>query len=141
MECQLITAKHYTGTMTSTRALARRLRVLWVIALLFVIAGSLLPGGSLPIRELHRFHVNDKAVHFGAYAVLAFLPALHERRPVLASLVVLVILIGVLLEYGQRLLPGRTFEVADMLADFCGALCGLILGLPVRSYGPDLHWS
>lgn len=127
--------------MTWKRPGARALRVLWFIALLLVIVGSLLPGNSLPIRELNYYHVNDKVLHFGAYAVLAFLPALHERRPVLASLVVLVVLIGVLLEFSQRWSPGRTFEVADMLADACGSLCGLVLGLPLRSYWPDLHWS
>ncbi len=112
---------------------ARALRVLWIVALLLVIAGSLLPGSSLPIRELNYYHVNDKVLHFLAYGVLAFLPALHERRPALVGLVAAVVLIGVLLEFGQRWSPGRTFDLADMAANACGALCGLVLALPLRA--------
>ena len=61
------------------------LRWLWAAAFLAVIAGSLLPADSLPIRALSHFGVGDKLQHFAAYAVLAFLPALHERWRVWAA--------------------------------------------------------
>ena len=79
-------------------------------------------------------------LHFAAYAVLAFLPALHERWPALTAALLGAIALGVLLEFLQRLSPGRNFEVADMVADAGGVLCGLILALPLRSPKAPLHW-
>ncbi len=111
----------------------RWLRILWLAAVAAVIIGSLLPGSSLPLRTLGELHVSDKILHFAAYAVLAFLPALHERWPVLAATLAAAIALGVLLEFAQRLSPGRNFEVADMVADACGVLGGLLLALPWRA--------
>jgi len=109
------------------------LRWLWAAAFLAVIAGSLLPADSLPIRALSHFGVGDKLQHFAAYAVLAFLPALHERWPALAAVLAAVVGTGVLLEFAQNYSPGRSFEIGDMVADTVGALCGLVLGLPLRA--------
>jgi VanZ family protein len=111
----------------------RWLRILWLAAMAVVIVGSLLPASSPAIRALDQLQVSDKLLHFAAYAVLAFLPALHERWPVLTAALASAILLGVLLEFAQRLSPGRNFETADMVADACGVLCGLILALPWRS--------
>jgi VanZ family protein len=111
----------------------RRLRILWVAAVIAVIVGSLLPGSSAPMQTLNQLPVSDKVLHFAAYAVLAFLPSLHERWPAVTAALLGAIALGVLLEFAQRLSPGRTFEVADMAADACGVLCGLVLALPLRS--------
>jgi len=110
-----------------------RLRLLWTCAILLVIVGSLLPGSSMPMRALDQLDVSDKLLHFGAYLVLAFLPALHERWPALAAALVGAILLGIALEFAQRLSPGRSFEIADMLADAAGVLCGFVIALPLRS--------
>jgi VanZ family protein len=115
------------------------LRILWLAAVIAVIVGSLLPGSSLPIQTLDKLPVSDKVLHFAAYAILAFLPALHERWPAVAVTLLGVIALGVLLEFLQKLSPGRTFEVADMVADAFGVLCGLILALPLRSSEGPLH--
>jgi VanZ family protein len=109
------------------------LRWLWAAAFLMVIVGSLLPADSLPIRALSHFGVGDKLQHFAAYAVLAFLPTLHERWPALAAALAAVVGTGVLLEFAQNYSPGRSFEFGDMVADTVGALCGLALGLPLRA--------
>jgi VanZ family protein len=111
----------------------RWLRILWLAAVAAVMVGSLLPGSSLPIQALGKLQVSDKLMHFAAYAVLAFLPSLHERWPALAATLAGAISLGVLLEFGQMLSPGRNFEIADMVADTVGVLCGLILALPWRS--------
>jgi VanZ family protein len=111
----------------------RWLRILWFAAVVAVVVGSLLPGSSLPIRALGELNISDKILHFAAYAVLAFLPALHERWSALAAALLGAVTLGVLLEFAQRLSPGRNFELADMVADACGVLCGLILALPLRS--------
>jgi VanZ family protein len=85
------------------------------------------------MRTLGQLDISDKVLHFAAYAILAFLPALHERWPAVRAALLGVITLGVLLEFLQRLSPGRSFEIADMVADACGLLCGLLLALPLRS--------
>ncbi len=80
--------------------------------------------GSLP--------VSDKIMHFGAYAGLAFLPALHEARRRLPLIAVLLAALGVLMEFGQRYSVGRQYEVADMLANTAGIVCGLAVATAVR---------
>jgi VanZ family protein len=111
------------------------LRCLWALALLLVVAGSLLPASSAPLRALFFLHINDKLLHFLAYIVLAFLPTLHESRPATGLLIIGLIFLGVLLEFGQIYSNGRSFEIADMEADAAGVLCGLLLGLPLRAPG------
>src|SRR3954471_7923658 len=111
----------------------RRLRILWFAAVLAVVVGSLLPGSSLPMQTLGQLDVSDKLLHFAGYAVLAFLPTVHERWPTVRAAILGALVLGVLLEFAQRLSPGRSFEVGDMLADACGLICGLIIALPLRS--------
>ncbi|MCZ2147344.1 MAG: VanZ family protein [Bryobacterales bacterium] len=99
-----------------------------------VVTGSLLPSSSSPMRAWSALHIADKLQHFTAYAVLAFLPTLHERRPVFAGIALGIIAMGVCLEFGQRLSEGRFFEMGDMVANTGGVLTGLILGLPSRNW-------
>jgi VanZ family protein len=108
------------------------LRTLWFMALAVVIVASLLPSDSSMMKTLDRFPIGDKAEHLLAYAVLGFLPAIHERRGILAALALGVIALGVAMEYGQLLCGWRTFEVADMLADAIGVGMGLVAALPLR---------
>ena len=92
------------------------------------------------MQALGELDVSDKILHFAAYAVLAFLPSLHERWPALGAALLGAMALGVLLEFLQRLSPGRNFEVADMVSDACGVLCGLVLALPLRSSRAPLDW-
>lgn len=108
------------------------LRWLWGVTVLVVVIGSLLPASAAPLRMLNQLHANDKVLHFLAYSALALLPALHENWRKMALLAPLMILTGVLLEFGQLYSPGRAFEVADMVANACGVFCGLALGLRLR---------
>jgi VanZ family protein len=109
------------------------LRILWSVLALLVVVGSLLPAYSLPIQALDKLHIPDKVIHFLAYAVLAFLPALHETRRMTALFLASVMLLGVLIEFGQRYSVGRFSEVADVLANGWGVICGLLLGARLRS--------
>jgi VanZ family protein len=110
----------------------RLFRAAWLITVLAVIAGELLPGGSLPLRELAFLHISDKVEHFAAYAVLAFLPALHESPRTVVLAAVAGVVLGVLLEFGQRLTATRCFETADMAANALGVCAGVALALPLR---------
>ena len=111
----------------------RWLRFLWALAILVVVVGSLLPASSLPMRALDELGLSDKLEHFAAYLVLAFLPALHERWPALAAALGGALALGIGLEYAQLLSPGRSFDLADMLADAVGVLCGFVIALPLRA--------
>jgi len=108
------------------------LRTLWFLALGGVVVSSLLPDYSPFIQELSRLNLSDKLEHFLAYAVLAFLPTLHERRRTLLALGLVVVALGVLLEFGQNLSVGRYFELGDMAANTFGVCTGFVLGLPLR---------
>lgn len=78
----------------------------------------------------------DKVPHVLAYAALAFLLIL-ALRPGRIGFVRLLISLGTILAYGVAIefvqrITGRSFEVADMLANAVGAVCGALLALPAR---------
>ena len=109
------------------------MRVLRFLATLVVIAGSLLPGGSAALHAISLLHVNDKAQHFLAYAVLAWFAAWMESRPTAWGVCLRLAGLGVLLELLQLLVPGRSCDLADAAADLGGVFCGLILGTALVS--------
>jgi len=96
-----------------------------------VIVGSLLPADSAPIRTLDLLPFSDKFDHMGMYAVLAFLPALHEDSKVVWRMAIGAVGLGIALEFVQ-LYVGRDFEIGDMVADAVGVAVGLAVGLPLR---------
>ena len=108
------------------------LRAAWFAALIIVIVGELLPGNSLPIRELERLGIGDKVEHFTAYAILGAYPAACEWIGLAIPATFGLIALGVLLEFGQLLSVGRSFEIGDMLANTLGAFAGFAAGLIVR---------
>ncbi len=110
------------------------LRIAWLICFVAVIAGSLLPADSAPMRALDKLAIDDKVQHLLAYALLAFLPAIHERRRNLVVLLVMAPAMGVFLEFGQLYSPGRTFDVHDMLANAAGVAIGAAIGLALRRF-------
>jgi VanZ family protein len=98
------------------------------MALVTVIVGSLLPSESAPMKELDKLELSDKLEHFGAYLVLAMLPALHEKRRNVIATTFGAIALGVALEYAQRYTGWRDFEYGDMVADAAGAIAGAVVG-------------
>lgn len=85
------------------------------------------------MRALEELHISDKLEHFGAYAVLAFLPAIHERKRFFITAALGAAALGVALEFGQLLSGWRDFEIGDMIADGVGVCFGLAAGIPLRS--------
>ena len=114
-------------------SLKRLLRILWLLAILIVVVGSLLPGNSLPMRALSHLPVSDKFEHGAAYAVLAWLPAIHERRKAVVAAALGAIALGIGLEYLQLWSGWRDFEIGDMIADGVGVVCGLVAAVPIRA--------
>jgi VanZ family protein len=103
----------------------RVFRTLWLAALVLVVVGSLLPDSATP-AVLHR--LNDKLLHAAAYLVLGLIPALHEKWSSALLQGGAAIGVGVLMECGQLLSPGRSCDPRDMVADAVGVLVGLGLG-------------
>lgn len=112
------------------------LRLLWIASILVVATGSLLPGTSAPIRALNALHITDKVEHFFAYAFLAFLPALHERRRFTLLAALGAILLGIALEFAQLFAADRTLQLSDMQANVAGVCLGLLAGVRVGSVAP-----
>lgn len=103
----------------------RKWRVLWrvlvVIAVFVIAAGSLMPASGMP-EQLPW----DKASHFLAYAGLAGLTALAGIRLSLA--LVIALSLGIAIEFLQLLVAGRSGgDWADILANSLGAASGLLL--------------
>lgn len=103
----------------------------WTIftQVLLSIPGKLLEGSGL-------FHVPhlDKVAHIGLFGGLAFFWSAFfyyrngamNRNTSLALLLVLS-LYGVGVEFFQfYFIPNRSFDVGDIVADICGALCGFL---------------
>ena len=85
------------------------------------------------MQALDRLHINDKLEHACAYAILAFLPAIHERKAFVTAAAVGAVALGIALEYGQLLSGWRDFEIGDMIADGIGVCVGLAVGVQMRS--------
>jgi VanZ family protein len=109
----------------------------WVWPLLWgciIIVLSLMPGGTGPMKMFGIPHF-DKVGHFGMYAIWAFLlygalARLGQAGAKRVGIPVLLIsVIGILLECGQYwFAEGRSFELADMVANCAGAIMGGIVG-------------
>jgi VanZ family protein len=109
------------------------LRAIWLTAILVIIVGSLLPSTSAPMQALDAFGINDKVEHGAAYAFLAFLPAIHERKNFIIAAALGAVALGVALEFAQLYSGWRDFEIGDMVADAAGVSLGLAAGIPLRS--------
>ncbi|MCE7998589.1 MAG: VanZ family protein [Rhodobiaceae bacterium] len=100
----------------------------WSVMMLVITALSLWPQGVVS----DHYHL-DKVGHFLAYTGLAFLPTLFAKTMRQAALIVAVIcVIGLGLEGGQALLPGRVPSLLDAAANLSGALFGACAGLLAR---------
>jgi VanZ family protein len=97
-----------------------------------VVILSLLPGKDIPPTG-----VSDKIEHVVAYALLGLAGGLAfpTRRSAIALLVLLPLL-GIVLEFAQLLVPDRSAEAADALADLIGTALTLIPILYVRLRAP-----
>ncbi len=102
--------------------------VYWII--LFV--GTSIPAQSVPSLGIG----GDKVVHFFAYLILSALLYLTfifqeklsfaQRNAILLTLAI-AICYGVLDELHQMLVPGRSAELLDWIADALGAACGVLI--------------
>jgi len=113
------------------------LMALWAVLICCVVVGSLVPAKSSVIVAIGRLHISLKVLHFFAYASLALIPLIAIRRRSAAVLAALaMILLGVALEFGQKLSPGRSCEIRDMFINGAGVLTGIAIGILSRRIIP-----
>jgi len=104
-------------------------RILAAIIGLAILVLSLLPGGPGGFTFLGIPHF-DKVGHFGMYGIWAYFLALSMKKPggshpPFLWPVLIGAGVGILLEFGQLWMhQGRSFELADMMANALGALFG-----------------
>jgi VanZ family protein len=106
----------------------RRWRVL-LAALVLAIALLAFTPGEVPMPTLGQ----DKLNHATAFAALSAVGLLSRRAtasPVRVAVAAL--LYGVLIELVQSRIPGRSAELADLLADTVGIVLGLALVRALR---------
>lgn len=102
--------------------------VLFAFVAVAVAVLCLLPGADVPSIGL-----GDKVEHIVAYALLAVL-GLNAFPGGLRWVVVLVFLLafGLLLEYLQSFVPGRSADLIDIVANICGTIAGGLLQIGLR---------
>ncbi len=93
------------------------------MASLAILTVSLMPGKSLPTNIIWW----DKAGHFIAYCGLAGICRLASNKRADWQLIIAVILFSFLIELLQQLVPNRSFEWYDLLANGLGALAGTLI--------------
>jgi len=95
-----------------------------ILLIMLVIVASLMPNPP----HVGQFRGNDKLGHFAAYIALTFwFGQIYTRNRVRWTIALAFVILGISLEYLQRLSGYRTFEYADMEANAAGVLCALLL--------------
>lgn len=98
------------------------LRYVFAAGTFGVVVLSLLPGQELP-----SVGVSDKVEHVAAYALLGLAGGLaFPTRRAAMLLLVLLPLLGIALEIAQLLVPNRSSDAGDALADWAGAALTLL---------------
>ena len=102
----------------------------WIISVGTVSYLSVVP----QVEFLFDFRWSDKLYHFLAYFWLSFLPffGFVSAKKALAW-ALLMILLGIGLEFVQGFLPGRLFSIWDMVANSVGAGTGILCGMSIRA--------
>ncbi len=93
-----------------------------LITLLIVV--SLMPH----VPRVAHLSGHDKLGHFSAYIAVTFwFGQIYRRNRIRWRMALAFVILGVTLEYLQRLSGYRTFEYADMGANAAGVLCALLI--------------
>jgi len=107
--------------------------IVWACVIFMLI---LMPGNNMPDTNIWSFLTFDKFAHFFVFAVLVFLLVIGFTKQhtyiwlkfnAVKSALAISIGYSLLLETGQSLVPDRTFDLVDMLANTIGCFLGSLL--------------
>ena len=107
----------------------RGLKSLWAAGTLIILILSLLPKDMI----IPAAPFSDKIAHFLAYGAVTLVGAMAAstlKRRVYLGLAMLAL--GILLEFAQAFVPGRTPEMLDGVANMLGVFAGLGLAYGLR---------
>ena len=98
----------------------------WIVSVWLVCYLSLTPKVEFPLD----FRWCDKVYHVFAYLWLSALPFIGftGRKTALAG-ALLMIPLGIGLEFGQSFVPGRFYSERDMVANVFGSTVGILFGI------------
>ena len=120
----------YTRKALHTQLFSFIILFLWGVSIGMVSYLSIAPRVEFPVD----FTLADVVYHFCAYLWLSFLPFIGFRSVQGAWIsALLMIPLGIGLEFGQHFVPARVFSIIDMGANACGVLVGIVCGLYLRS--------
>ena len=106
--------------------ISRMAILLWIFSMVIVCYLSLAPRVEPPLH----FSYSDKVGHALAYLWLSALPYVgFERKKTALFGSLLMIVLGMGLEFGQYFIPEREFSVWDMAANDIGVILGIISGV------------
>jgi uncharacterized protein YacL len=99
----------------------------WIICVAITIGLAVMPGG-LPM-----YPGADKMLHCLVFCILMLWPATtFDRKSNVALAAVFLLGIGILMEYLQTFIPGRSAELMDVVFDGVGLIVGTIIGFLFR---------
>jgi|TARA_B100000767_G_scaffold138113_1_gene130650 VanZ family protein len=105
----------------------KKVTIVYTLLIIFI---SLIPIPQLPLPKFDLFQW-DKFFHVLVYLIMSLMwlrLGFFQTNSLKYSYLTIVVLIGVITESLQGLLPiGRYFEIADIIANFCGILIGFAL--------------
>jgi len=104
------------------------------------------PASNVP--DIPKFYGSDKLIHFGMFAGMAFLWSRvirkkadkkgEEKTKLFTNYLVLWILIAILTEYLQTLVPGRSFDYFDIVTNIVGVIIGTSIFIYLNKRGSVL---
>jgi VanZ family protein len=122
--------------ITFFKPYAKYMMVAWLLAIISVSSVRDVP--TLKIHTSDSEFRLDYLIHFCEYGILAFLTFLtyaetdykrNNRKFAIAT--ALLILFAILDEYHQKFIPGRAFNVKDIMSNIAGILAALIFCITI----------
>lgn len=117
--------------ITKIRPVSKYLLIIWMLT---IIGVSSIP--NIPTLKIHTARSEfrlDYLIHFCEYGLLAFLTYLsfagsefHLKTRKMLLLTLSLLLFAVLDEYHQKLIPGRSFNIKDILSNVTGVLAAAL---------------
>ena len=106
---------------------------LWAGILLGTAIGELLPGDSAAMRAISATEINDKLLHFSAYAAIAFVPIFALRINIALICIIATEIVGIGLDVAQLFVRHRSYDPYDIVANTLGIVVGIMIAVASRS--------